>query len=959
MTAFAAGAVETFSSGDRVRDGFGRYVRFAGFILLMVLPVVAPFFVAQRLYIDREIDGAMRLEERLEREISRRLFAGATRERLARCFQRLYDATEKANFESGKPGGISSFAFPWIPVEFEAQTAIFRSDDTLWTPPGKTLDSRYVLTRFWKDLGRGACTASDERLYKSLFGNRFIFKRFLENPGVPVSIVPGNLDGYVVWRRRPAGGGLLVFLSRLPDPFLNLVGSISHSRYKGVWVVVDPGKRHIWSRGGNRHIWRDIIEEARLRGGGSFLALGFLCRLVRQSDGLWLMHGRSVERLSTKIPRDRLAVFSLLALIFLSVVWLKTGWTPVAGQRLTPSIIIFFILAVLVPGGLMIGLGDASLRERAKVLEEEVHTADVARLRFVDRLYGQRCEELVTFYRRIRDLPAMRLTDEPRASGIACELNRKGLVTHLETRTFDNTLVASHKGDPRLCNFVAFFSDEIMHRYLGKKVAPPSTPIGSLLRDMMGSPRLGFVSILEQPDVPIPLYIGTEDNNWYWDVRTPTASESIAYFMIAQSEPWNKDRFLEKSILPGVFVYDISRRRWCPGVPHFPDADGLVAEALMGRHTARGAVSLAGGRRLLLTAYPGTSLGGVCYITASDASPVQQEMEMTRRLYRFVWLLALGLALLAARIVSGALLLPISSITAGIEALDRGDLEHHVPDLGRDEFGRLAAAFNELMDERRQIDLGREVQRRILPACLPDVIGYELAYRCISMTELGGDYCDALPLPDGRLLLVICDVTGHGISAALLTTMAKTVVATGAQRSWDLASLLDRLNAMVNQVVQKKKLMTTAVILLNPTTHEFEWSCAGHPAPCLRRADGTVENLHNPQFPIGTRKKVIWKISVSRLEPGDSLVLYTDGIIEAMNEANEMFTYERFRDTVGECATGAPEATIESLLAINAEHIGTVPANDDLTLLVLRRLPLQKSLLQADGGCLNNGMLRC
>ncbi|MFZ2956714.1 MAG: SpoIIE family protein phosphatase [Candidatus Ozemobacteraceae bacterium] len=927
-------------AGERDGRGIGtrRLTHLAGFLLFLVLPILTPFGVALRQSMELERSRAEKLEENLDRQIRRRIFSSTPRERLAKAFGRLFNGLASGGFAIERtnllfPGGI-----PWIPRDLGAQTAIFKPDDTLQVPPGGILDSRYVFARFWKDLKRGRMDPKNENLFKSLVGKRLFFWEFSGVQGVPIEIGPGNRDGFFIWRKHVKGGGMIVFIPRLSDMFLSLGLSLPRRGDHGVWGIFDPFRKRFRVHGGMRKVWQNVMERGVLQGGGSFIAEKYLCRIIRHPDGYWILRAVPMQPIMGTAGRTRMSLFALLALTLVSGIWLKTGWTPLVGRPLTPRLTIFFLMAFLVPGSLIIGLGAGSLREHASVLKEEAHNANLSRLRALDRRYGERNEALLAFFRRIRDLPSMHIASPARPINVALELMRKAFLSHLETRTYDNTLIGTHKGDPRLCDFVAYFSQEIFRRYLGKPLATPSTPLEGLIPDILASNKLGFATILEQPDSKITLFIGQETNDWYWDVRAPTASDPISFFMIAQTKSYDQDRFLERSLSSGTFAFDVARRRWLPNPPDISGALSLVGEAMVGRQAARDEM-VRGDKSLFVTAYPSNGLRGYCFLNSCDTRPIRDEIAATKRVYGVAAFLALGLALLTARLVSGALLRPIEAMTRGIHALDQRRLEHRVPDLGTDEFGRLGIAFNEMMEEQQRLDVGRIVQRRILPATLPDITGYEVAYRCISMTELGGDYCDVLPRPDGKLLVVICDVTGHGISAALLTTMTKTVVATAARRGWSIGTLFDRLNAMVNQVVRKKKLMTIAALLLDPVTNSFEWSCAGHPAPCLRHADGIIENLMSPQYPIGARKKNTWQIASSRFDPGDVLVFYTDGIIEALNDSGEMFTYERFRDEVGNHAAGPAENTITRLLAANTSHIGMVPANDDLTLLVLRRLP--------------------
>lgn len=923
-----------------------RLTGMAAFLLSMALPILVLFGVRMNLLHEQERAGARQLESRLDREQRLLMFGTVPREKLVRHFLGLFSRLERRGFSPG-PGNAQ---LTLLPGYFEYWVAAFDSSGKLWIPPGGKLESKYLFDKLWKDLQKGFASEQNNRLYRTIFGKRFYFWDLPGSEGLPVEVASRDQEGMVLWKRGKGKSGLVVFSLRPPDPLTNLADSISKASGTGIWAAVDPGTRRRFIASGGRGkpfrkpvrwlLWREVMERSRLQGGGTFLANGHLCRLVRHPDGVWVMRAIPSAGVDTSEKRFQATILACFALLLVSTIWLATGWTPLSSLRLNPRLLTLFTLAVLVPGALLLALGFGWFSQRARILEAEVHTADVARLRQIDGTFRTRQESLLSSFRRINALPVIRRGLASETCKIANTLMSKRLLAHLETRTIDSAIVGRNNGDPLLDEFVRYLAVVIMHRLIGgPKPDTHGSLVDAMIFGMADSSRLGFAGVQDQPDSLIPLNIGRESTKWYWDVHQPSPLEPIAFFMVAQSVPWDLEVFLESSIPPGCFAYQQSRRRWFPSVPPMPGFEGVIAGAMMGRQSEWRRAS-SDGKPFLMTAYPSVSIPGICYLTWTDMSGSKQHLETLRGVFGGAVLLLLLVALLVARQVARSLMAPIREISAGIAAMDRRVLSYRIPDLGGDEFGRLGRAFNELMEERRDLDLAREVQQRILPAKLPSIPGYQVAFACRSMTELGGDYCDVLPLPDGKFLILILDVTGHGISSALLTTMAKTTTVISARQGDDIGGLFLRLNQMVNQVVQKKKLMTVAAMILDPASHLLTWSCAGHPAPKVRRASGELLDLKMAAYPIGTRKKMEWKTQTFSFGAGDAVVLYTDGLIEAMNPLGEMFSYEGLADSVGRLAGGDAEKTIEGLLRENDRFRAGVPENDDLTLLVLRRLPV-------------------
>lgn len=257
-------------------------------------------------------------------------------------------------------------------------------------------------------------------------------------------------------------------------------------------------------------------------------------------------------------------------------------------------------------------------------------------------------------------------------------------------------------------------------------------------------------------------------------------------------------------------------------------------------------------------------------------------------------------------------------------------------------FGSLAFLLAlELVDRvrvRDELEVARELQADLLPQVLPPVPGYLFAHSYRTANEVGGDYYDLTRLPDGRISLVVGDASGHGMAAGLVMAIANATLKT----ALDLDPSPERVLALLNRTLCRtgttRTFMSVFYAVLDPETGELEYVCAGHPFPLLRRADGTVEELGCGSFPLGIREPLDVVRETVTLQPGDLLLLYTDGLAEAVDtQGKDAFGYDRVEAVLK--IGGSPQSVHDQILAAFDRHAGGEPLRDDLTLMVIARLP--------------------
>ena len=191
----------------------------------------------------------------------------------------------------------------------------------------------------------------------------------------------------------------------------------------------------------------------------------------------------------------------------------------------------------------------------------------------------------------------------------------------------------------------------------------------------------------------------------------------------------------------------------------------------------------------------------------------------------------------------------------------------------------------------KEIQLARQIQKTFLPEELPQIEGWELDLRWSTAREVGGDFYDAFKTHDNKIAFAIADVSDKGMPAALYMTVTRTLIRSSAQSLHSPAKILARVNELLALENQTSGMFVTAVLgVLDPQSGEFEYAIAGHNLPLLcRGATGQVENLKKGGIALGVIEKAEYEDHCTVMKPGDSLLLYTDGVTETFSSDEEPF----------------------------------------------------------------------
>jgi sigma-B regulation protein RsbU (phosphoserine phosphatase) len=308
----------------------------------------------------------------------------------------------------------------------------------------------------------------------------------------------------------------------------------------------------------------------------------------------------------------------------------------------------------------------------------------------------------------------------------------------------------------------------------------------------------------------------------------------------------------------------------------------------------------------------------------------------------------IGIALIGIVPISGRLTRNLSTLSDGVRRIALGDYSARVKLTSNDEVGRLAAAFNQMAEDvelhqraaveqeriKRELELGRQIQHDMLPQG-PLRLGLtEIKGVSVPAKEVGGDFFNYFTLQDGRIALLVGDVSGKGVGAALLMANIQASLRTRLALGQDLDALAREIDVDIEGNTPGPIYATLFVGILDPSTRELRYVNAGHNPQYIVRKSSTLERMSSSGLPVGLLAGRGYVEDRVELAEGDRLFFYTDGCVEAENEAGDMFGADKLEALLIDVA-GADDllARVESVLAT---YRGTREPFDDATMMVVK-----------------------
>ena len=315
-------------------------------------------------------------------------------------------------------------------------------------------------------------------------------------------------------------------------------------------------------------------------------------------------------------------------------------------------------------------------------------------------------------------------------------------------------------------------------------------------------------------------------------------------------------------------------------------------------------------------------------------------------------LASVALAVFMTRGITG----PLDTLQRAMKRVEQSDFDVRVPVTSNDELGYLSERLNEMVAGLKERELIKEAHRKVeqelavawtiqqsfLPEEVPQVPGWQLAATLEPAKQTSGDFYDFIPLPDGRLGILVADVADKGTGAALYMALSRTLIRTYAiEHHTQPALALGAANRRILMDTQSDMFVTVFYGILDPLSGVLTYCNAGHNPPYLLSAQGdcAVQSLGRTGMPVGIMEDGTWGQEMTQLDPGDVLVLYSDGITEAQNAQQAFFGTERLLKVLQAGLTHPAQGVQDAVLAEVHSFVGDAPQFDDITLMVVVRRP--------------------
>lgn len=344
---------------------------------------------------------------------------------------------------------------------------------------------------------------------------------------------------------------------------------------------------------------------------------------------------------------------------------------------------------------------------------------------------------------------------------------------------------------------------------------------------------------------------------------------------------------------------------------------------------------------------------GNAYVGLSQS----QVQEVVTSVTKDVMLLAVGflvLAVLGALFLSSVITSPIEKLTAGAMTIGHGDFDHKIKVRSRDELGVLASAFNamtvslkkaqeEMVEKKlmkQELNIAHEIQFGLLPKSIPEIPGYQIAAFYEPAKEVGGDYYDFISLGNKRMAFTVADVSGKGIPGSMGMTMARSVLRDQAFSNHPPGETMRRTNEVIQPDIRRGMFVTMYYSILDPEKHEFHIANAGHNPAVHFKADKSIEEIGPEGMALGLvpAKQYYVDETTLKIEKGDTFIMFTDGVTEAMNLQSEEYSEERFFDSIKANDQSDLDGMLKGLVDDVLGFAGEAPRHDDITLLMIRRV---------------------
>lgn len=690
-------------------------------------------------------------------------------------------------------------------------------------------------------------------------------------------------------------------------------------------------------------------------GGGNDARLQQDCLTVRRTVGNRYVH--FMQKFS-ELNHNSYKTFLHILVMLLAMVLATIMKDPVLRSRgrglsIRHKLAALILYAVVLP---LSGLGYFGWKfvvERRELLQQEAFIACQNSINELENGFNQEQFKILNFFRSFRNLPDM-ASNTSVLRPLFQDYEAKRKMNWIEVRDIHTNLLLTTQ-DSELLDKIGVVSKVFgrhgINSFLSHRIPARQSVIPSaqeiMLQEFLESPCGGWARIFEGPDELHIVSFAGFDMFWYWDVF-PQSDVRPAFILCDQHIKWSVKDYLRENLNRRSTARHSALRRLAWMVEDsrlIESTDVAVNDDLLefiGRIRRKN--SLQSGliswqnERWIIAGAPGKRLTGNILLSLYPLSQIDRQISLIVTDLAWGAILALLLAFVVGRLFSATIIDPLTSLMKGVNALRHRDTSSKIEIMQNDELGRLSASFNHTIETLEDVLFARKIQAQMIPDTAPEIRGFQTDLYYSPAADLGGDYCDIQPLGGDRWLLVIGDVTGHGVSSALVTAMAKSVVIQCiAKKGFVPGDIFACLNELLYSQFKRRKCMTFFAATLDADSGKICCMNAGQPLP-MHFSGGIRQNfpaLFHAPLGFSVRDQN-FPAAEFMLGSDDCLIFYTDGFVETRDKSGTPLGSAGFEALCREFLH-LPAAEMRAKILARISAISAGELEDDLTLIILKR----------------------
>ncbi len=687
------------------------------------------------------------------------------------------------------------------------------------------------------------------------------------------------------------------------------------------------------------------------------------------ADDYKLLAGQKLENPEKYKNLFNKAIFIFILILSVATIFFFRNIANLGGIHISIryKLVFIFALAVYMPALSLWVLSYTSIHDRRTAIENDTKKGMLEVLNEIDLGHQASIEDAKECYHKLdRYIESLSGKPLPTSSEIDAKIREilgdrdySDVFNWLDVRTSDLTQVyTNHKEESnnRLKPIGRILALNGIEKYCPERLAKAGlkkSPSDILVGDFMGNPIIGFSSIFERPHETIFQYFEGSGIYWYWnyfsDENNPIAfyigNTALRYTTMSYFRSVLKKRYNYENANLKLICFQTNVIEYIPEIASkYPDIYALIEVSSMNQTIETATVNYLDSQYYCIC-MPGNNIKNCYLLCLYPLTEIDYKIEQIRSTIYSIIMILLVISIFTALLLARTFIVPVNELDKGLTALRKRDTETRVNIENNDELGQLGTAFNQMMTEIKDMLLAGAVQQCLIPTGEYKIEGYDCRVYNQMATDVGGDYADIFELPGDRLLIVIGDVTGHGISSAFLTAMVKGSVYRFAHKDTPLTEIVTQISNMIFELLKKKKLMTFCAIVLDKLTGEISMCNAGHPYPIIHSGKGVTRTIDEDGFPLGVSpKRSRHSVANDSLKPDETLILFTDGFPEAEDANGKAYSYKAFNKFIENSSIDSAESLENELKSEFLRYHGNAELSDDVTFIILKRLKKEASI---------------